>query len=151
MTFNMTRKASDKNKPGGYNKWSILFNSIISLGEMLELPLVGRKYTWSNNHEDPTYALLDRVLVSPSWEEKFPLVHVEALTRELSDHTPLLISSGDIPRKPFIFKFENSWFQRQDLDEVVRRVWNKHYPGRSLLDIWQARIRALRKALKGWN
>lgn len=43
--FNITRKASDKNKPGGYNKWSVLFNSIISLGEMIELPLVGRKFT----------------------------------------------------------------------------------------------------------
>jgi hypothetical protein len=52
--FNITRRSSDKNKPGGYNKWSVLFNSIILQGELMEISLGGRRYTWSNNHEDPT-------------------------------------------------------------------------------------------------
>jgi hypothetical protein len=30
--FNITRISSDKNKPGGFNKWNILFNSIIAQG-----------------------------------------------------------------------------------------------------------------------
>ena len=62
--FNMTRRESDKNKPGGYNRWSPLFNAVIEQGELMELMLSGRKYTWCNNHEDPTYELIDRVLVS---------------------------------------------------------------------------------------
>jgi endonuclease/exonuclease/phosphatase family metal-dependent hydrolase len=107
--FNMTRRESDKNKPGGYNKWSILFNSVISQGELMEIKLSGRQFTWSNNHEDPTYELLDRVIVSPSWEEKYPLVTVNALSRVLSDHTPLLLSTGDKARAPPVFRFENCW------------------------------------------
>jgi hypothetical protein len=51
--FNMTRRSSDKNKPGGFNKWSVLFNSVIAQGELMEIPLSGRRYTWSNNQEDP--------------------------------------------------------------------------------------------------
>ena len=71
--FNLTRRESDKNKPGGFNKWSMLFNSIIAQGELMEISLSGRKFTWSNNHKDnPTYELLDRVLVSPAWEERYP-------------------------------------------------------------------------------
>ena len=31
--FNLTRRSSDKNKPGGYNRWSVLFNSIIAQGD----------------------------------------------------------------------------------------------------------------------
>ena len=60
----------------------------------MEIQLSGRQYTWSNNQEDPTFSLLDRVLVSPSWEELFPLVTVTTLTRELPDHVPQLISMG---------------------------------------------------------
>ena len=68
----MTRRASDKNKPGGYNRWSPLFNVVIEQGELMELGLSRRRYTWCNNHEDLTYELIDRVLVSLEWEEHFP-------------------------------------------------------------------------------
>jgi hypothetical protein len=43
--FNITIRSSDKNKPGGYNKWSMLFNSIIVQGELMEISLCGRRYT----------------------------------------------------------------------------------------------------------
>jgi endonuclease/exonuclease/phosphatase family metal-dependent hydrolase len=91
--FNMTGRASNKNKPEGFNKWSILFNSVISQGGVMEIPLSGRRYTWSNNQEDPTFELLDRVLVSPTWDKIFPLVTVTTLARDLSDHMPFLIST----------------------------------------------------------
>jgi hypothetical protein len=45
--FNMTKRSSDKNKTGGFIKWSILFNSVISQGELMEIPLSGQRYTWS--------------------------------------------------------------------------------------------------------
>jgi endonuclease/exonuclease/phosphatase family metal-dependent hydrolase len=120
--FNMTRRASDKNKPGGFNKWSVLFNYVIAQGELMEIPLSGRIYTWSNNHEDPSFELLDMVLVSPSWEEKFPVVIVSTLTRDLSDHTPLLITTGEQPKTPPIFRFENCWFEREGLIPLVTQV-----------------------------
>jgi endonuclease/exonuclease/phosphatase family metal-dependent hydrolase len=52
----------------------------------------GRKYTWANNLATPTYEKLDRVLITTEWEEKFPLTMVRVLTREVSDHTPLLLN-----------------------------------------------------------
>jgi hypothetical protein len=70
----------------------------ISQGELMEIPLSGQRYTWSNNQEDPTFELLDRVLVSPAWEENFPLVTVSTLSRELSDHTPLLITTHELQK-----------------------------------------------------
>ena len=51
--FNILRKESDKNKPGGTNRWSSLFNSIIDVHDLIELELSGRLYTWSNNR-NPT-------------------------------------------------------------------------------------------------
>jgi hypothetical protein len=54
---------------------------------------------------------LDIVLVSTDWEQKFPLSSVESLTRELSDHTPLLLDTGNASHRGnnCNFRFELSW------------------------------------------
>jgi hypothetical protein len=52
------------------------------------------------------------VLVSTEWEQNFPLATVQALSRDISDHTPLLLSVGDKGKggsQP-PFKFELGWF-----------------------------------------
>jgi hypothetical protein len=149
--FNMTRREGDKNKPGGYNKWSILFNSVISQGELMEIKMSGRQFTWSNNHEDPTYELLDRVIVSPTQEEKYPLVVVNALTRELSDHTPLLLSTGERSKTAPVFRFENCWLQRPDLKDIVAKTWEDNRKGKNNIDKWHIVLTALRRKQKSWN
>ena len=75
----------------------------------LELTLGGRKYTWANNESDPTYETLDIVLICPDWEEHYPLTIVQALERELSNHTPLVVDSREKLNNNAIFRFENSW------------------------------------------
>ena len=75
----------------------------------------GREYTWGNNLEHPTFEKLDRILCCTDWEENYPLVTVEALYREKSDHVPLYICTGDLPRNDPLFKFENSWLMREVL------------------------------------
>jgi hypothetical protein len=46
--FNFTRKPSDRNKPGGDINDMLLFNDAISSLGLVELPLKGRQFTWSN-------------------------------------------------------------------------------------------------------
>ena len=86
--FTVIRKSEEKNKPGGYDHWSFVFNAIIDQAGLRELPLNGRKFTWANNLEEPKYEKLDRILICPNWEDHYPLTKVYALERELSDHTP---------------------------------------------------------------
>jgi hypothetical protein len=85
----------------------------------------GRKYTWANNLATPTFEKLDRILVTMEWEEKFPLSTVQALTREVSDHTPLLLNSREpsqLATQP-MFKFELGWLLRDGFMEMVRGIW----------------------------
>jgi endonuclease/exonuclease/phosphatase family metal-dependent hydrolase len=95
--FNISRKESVKNKPGGTNKWSSLFNSIIDFHNLIELDLNDRLYTWSNNRDSPTYEKLDRFLVSPDWDLHYNNVSVSELSRTLSDHVPLCLRSDCSP------------------------------------------------------
>jgi hypothetical protein len=129
------------------------FNSVLAQGDLMEIKLSGRKYTWSNGHVDnPTFELLDRVIVSPLWEEHYPLVTVEALARDLSDHTPLLISTGDKAIQPAtMFRFENCWLLRPYLKELVTKNWSQRTTGCSSMDIWHQKMVRMRNCLKGWN
>lgn len=68
-----------------------MFNTLINFDELREIIMSGGLFTWSNN---PILEKLDRILVSKEWEEAFPNVIVKNLPREVSDHNPLIISSG---------------------------------------------------------
>ena len=76
--------------------------------------MTGRKFTWANYAEIPTYEKLGRILVATDWEQKFPLATVQALTREISDHTPLLLDGGERSHRGNVrnFKFELGWLTR---------------------------------------
>ena len=92
--FNIIQKPEDKNNDNYDPRWPFMFNAIIQSLELKEIELYGRQYTWASRRTDPNFEKLDRVLATVEWEQKFPLVSVQALTRTGSDHTPWLIDSG---------------------------------------------------------
>jgi hypothetical protein len=57
--FNFIRSQLNRNKPGGDTNDMFLFNDIIGHLGLLELPLKGRKYTWSNMQNNPLLEQLD--------------------------------------------------------------------------------------------
>ena len=86
------RRAEDKSNDNFSLRWPKLFNSIIANLELHEIDMVGCQFTWANDLNPPTFEKLDRVLMSPEWELKFPNVTVHALDRSRSDHMPLLLN-----------------------------------------------------------
>jgi hypothetical protein len=119
--YNILRHPSEKNN-GHYNvRWPFLFNIVIDGLNLMELQMLDRKYTWTNNLHVPTFKKLDQVIITTEWEEKFLLTTVQALTRELSDHTPLLLKSGEpsqMTTQP-MFKFELGWLLRDGSMDMV--------------------------------
>ena len=114
--------------------------------------MTSRKYTWANYAEVPTYDKLDRILVKTEWEQKFSLASVQALTREISDHTPLLLDGGEPSHRGNVrnFKFELGWLSRDGFFELVKEVWESENRGRSLMERWLNKSRRLRWFLRGW-
>jgi endonuclease/exonuclease/phosphatase family metal-dependent hydrolase len=93
--YNILRHPSAKNNDHYHARWSFLFNVVIDGLNLKKIQMFGRKYTWANNLATPTFEKLDRILITTEWEEKYPLTTVHALTREVSDHTPLLLNFGE--------------------------------------------------------
>jgi hypothetical protein len=65
---------------------------------------------------------------------------------------PLILNfnSGE-KKKPNIFRFEKWWLEQPDFKELVFKVWNTACAFTNPLDIWQFKIRLLRKKAKGWS
>jgi hypothetical protein len=131
--FNIIRRRDEKNNDNFNGRWSFMFNTIIESLDLREIELSGRKFTWANTLPNPTYEKLDRVLTSVDWEQKFPLVMVQALSRAISDHTPLLVDSGEAIHvgNKNIFSFELAWFEREGFLDLLAREWAKDSGGRS--------------------
>jgi hypothetical protein len=48
------------------------------------------------------------------------------------------------------FKVEHSWLFKDDFYEVVARTWQSEKRGSNAIEIWQNKIWALRRYLRGW-
>ena len=86
----------------------------------------------------------------PAWEEKYPLTILQRVAREISDHTPLFLDTGETYKHKYTFRYENAWILREGFKELVHKTWNERYIG-DILERWQLRLRNLRKKTKGWN
>ena len=109
----MLRFAYEKNKAIRSTRWGNIINNIINTYELRGLDMSGGQFTWSNNQAVPTLEKLDIFLVSTSWEALFPLTTVHKLTREASDHNPVIIDTMETQEvKKNSFRFEKSWLSK---------------------------------------
>ena len=150
--FNIIRRQEEKNNNNFDARWPTIFNAIIESLSLKDLNLSGRQFTWTSRRDTPTLEKLDRFLASVDWEQKYPLVTVHALNRAGSDHTPLLLDTGE---QAFVgnasrFTFEFSWFKQEGFYDLVVREWNAIQVGNSPVEWWQNKIRHLRQFLRGW-
>jgi exonuclease III len=113
----------------------------------------GRNFTWPNNLALPTFEKLDRILVTTEWEEKFHLATVRALTREISDHTPLLLNTGESTNThtQHMFKFEIGWLLREGFLDMIRDLCSNTTTGYTPMERWKGKIRRVRQYLRGWS
>jgi len=85
--FNFYRSLEKRNRAGGNYQDILLFNSSISHLGLIELPLKGRSYTWSNKQENPLLQQLDYFFTTP-WSLQYPNTTVLPVAKPILDHTP---------------------------------------------------------------
>lgn len=122
--FNFCRQPSDRNKLGGDVNGMLLFNEAINNLGLIELPLKGRKFTWSNMQKDPLLERLDWFFTSAAWTQSFPSTFVAPLAKPTSDHLPCVISIGTMIPKAQVFRFENHWLHHKEFKAIVQNAWN---------------------------
>ncbi|XP_058092477.1 uncharacterized protein LOC131238909 [Magnolia sinica] len=128
-----------------------VFSDWIEKQELVNLPLLGAKFTWTNGRLNSILSRLDRFLVSPEWLEAFPSVSQLALPRTTSDHCPILLPEDDNDWGPKPFRFNSSWLLIEGFSKQISEWWSSFqvegFGGHGLL----AKLRLLKNNLKQWK
>ena len=149
--FNFYRSLNNRNRPGGNLADTLVFNDAIGHLGLIELPLKGRGYTWSNMQYDPLLEQLDCFFTSPNWTLDFPNTEVLPLAMITSDHIPYkIIISTQIPRSN-VFRFENFWVEHDSFLTTVQDSWLSTPVASNPTKTISAKFKKLRAKLKSWS
>jgi hypothetical protein len=149
--FNLYRSPADRNREGADLAEIFLFNEAISALGLIELPLKGKRFTWTNKQHPPLLERLDWFFTSPSWTLNYPFTSAFSLTAETSDHVPCLISISTAIPKTHIFRFENYWLYHEDFMNQVHLGWQTDFHHADAAKVITAKFKNLRKVLKQWK
>lgn len=149
--FNFIRGPDSRNMQGGDHTSMMMFNSIIINHDLVDIPLKGRAFTWSNMQDSPLLEKLDWIFTSPRWTTDYPNTMAFPLAKICSDHVPIKVQIDSKIPKSNIFRFEEFWTDFDGFIETVEKHWNNTtYFGDSAKNI-VAKFKALRKGLKSWS
>ncbi|TYH28392.1 hypothetical protein ES288_A02G139400v1 [Gossypium darwinii] len=135
--FNVVRCRSERSRCVGSAKGSRGFDIFIQTCKLIDLPLVGKKFTW-----------LDRFLVEEHWLIQIKDLQQLRLKRSVSDHIPILLADVEIDWGPRPFKFINEWFKKKECAGLIEKEWSNMG---SLNGQLTRKLRKLKGVLKKWN
>ena len=108
----MVRRIKEKSNGNVNVQMMETFNEMINNTALRELHRTGSRFTWTNRQNPPIRCVLDRVLVSNAWEDKFTLTLVVTGPRLGSDHNPLIVDTGgNVLGQQYYFRFSAHWLQ----------------------------------------
>lgn len=149
--FNLYRNPEDRNKPGADYAKMLLFNDAISYLGLIELPLKGRRYMWTNKQHPPSLSAwtgFSHLLIGQSRTQT--LVSLR-LSMETSDHVPCLVSIDTSIPKGHVFCFEIFWLDHEDFMAHVQGGWLQAHLHSDATKNLTAKFKYLRKVLKSWS
>jgi exonuclease III len=149
--FNQIFKSDDKNN-SNINRSSLgNFRGLIGSLDLKEVPLNGRRFTWSNQRAVPTLVKLDHVFCSTCWEEAFPDCFLYSSASEISDHCPLILKLNADLRGRCRFHFENFWPKLLGFLEEVAASWDQPVQTSCPLERVSMKLKRLERRLQSWG
>ncbi|TYH95086.1 hypothetical protein ES332_A12G083300v1 [Gossypium tomentosum] len=120
--FNVVRSRSERSRCVGSEKGSKEFDNFIQNCKLIDLPLVGKKFTWYG--PDNKKSRLDRFLVEEHWLIKIKDLQQMGLKRSVSDYIPILLADAEIDWGPRPFKFINGWLRNKECASLIEEKWS---------------------------
>jgi predicted amino acid racemase len=146
--FNLTRCPENRNMPGDSTNDMLLFSDIIHHLDLVEVPLKGRSFTWSNMQANCLLEKIDWVFTSSNWTVAFPNTLAFTLTHVLSDHVPYVVQMESTVPKANIFRFENYWVSLPDFMSTIEYFWSLPTHKENVALAISEKFKILRRGLK---
>lgn len=158
--FNLIYRAEDKNNNNLDRAMMGRFRRTLNDLQLKELPLLGRKYTWSIERNAPTLVLLDRVFYTADWETIFPDCILQSPASLISDCCPLILGLHYFIQGKRRFHFEKFWpkldgyldifFEGGYLDTAAGS-WNQPMEGACTLQLFANKLKRISHHLQSWS
>lgn len=149
--FNLIYKDEDKNNSIVNRAMMGRFRRLINDLGLKDIPLLGRKYTWSNGQDSPTLVRLDRMLCSLDWETLFPDCLLQSASTDGSDHCPLLLGLQDNKPGKRRFHFETFWTKLDGFMDTVAVAWSSVQTDNCPFNTLAKKFNATSRALQSWS
>lgn len=104
------------------------FRDMVDVCGLGDLGYEGRSWTYEKKVTVGTYCRvrLDRALATSDWSARFPLAKVRHLTAAASDHGPIVLQWGAVPRRTHRrgrFRYETIWETHEDFATMIVEEW----------------------------
>jgi len=149
--FNLIYRAADKNNGNLSPRLMRHFHQALDECDLAEISLQNRKFTWSNERQQPTMSRLDRFFCNAEWDATFSTHTLNVLSTSLSDHCPLLSSDLSGPRTPSSFKFENFWIRLPGFKDIVKNAWDTPLEHHESFHVSYHKLRSTSQKVKAWS
>ncbi|KAK3206441.1 hypothetical protein Dsin_020487 [Dipteronia sinensis] len=131
---------------GGINS----FKNFILQAQVIDIPLQGMTFTWSNNRSQEAWAQLDRFLVSPEILLWFPQLTQKGLEMSLSDHNPIMLGEPKEDWDPCPFRCYNSWLEDKNIMNEAVKGWKNCEVRGSKGFLLFSKLKASKQNMKTW-
>ncbi|GKU86994.1 hypothetical protein SLEP1_g1457 [Rubroshorea leprosula] len=148
--FNAIRNQQEWNGGRTSRRDMAEFDEFIRECGLVDLPLIGRKFTWYQAN-GAVMSRLDRFLLSEEWCEKWDDMKQWGLKRTISYHCPILMKNQIVDWGPKPFRFFDMWLETPECKELMTKTWNS-----TVVSGWHGfqlkeKLKATKKVLKGWS
>ncbi len=149
--FNVPLSPQDKNGPPSRLTEVLNFRKVVNDIGVQDLPIVNKRFTWSNGRPHPTLERLDRALVSQAWCQIFPRSSLRALPRPRSDHTPVVLTAYSFVPSCHLFRLEAYWLRHPGALDAINSVWETPCPEVDPVRRFSSKLGTVSGALSNWS
>ena len=150
MDFNVVLDRSERIGEGLCKTSIRNFNTFIQRAMVVDIPLVGLTFTWTNFRVKTAWAKLDRFLLSLEFISWFPNVVQKGFRRSVSNHNAIGIGTSKVDWGSSPFHFFNWWLEEKDLMLEAIKGWKEGCAIRSNDLLFQAKVKATKLAMNKW-
>ncbi|GLU19817.1 hypothetical protein SLE2022_360420 [Rubroshorea leprosula] len=148
--FNAVKSQHERVGSSGNIREMREFKQFIHDSGLVDLPLVGRKFTCYHSNGN-AISRLDRILLFEEWLLNWEDVTQWGLKRTISDHCPVILKNEKVDWGPKPFRLFDVWMEKPGFRELVEETWQstevQGWKGFCLKE----KLKKLKNALKSWS
>ncbi|GJY87422.1 RNA-directed DNA polymerase, eukaryota, partial [Tanacetum coccineum] len=149
--FNEVRNATERFGSVFIERQADIFNLFIKNLNLLDVPLGGFKFTWTNKWATKM-SKLDRFLVSECFHDAYPNITGLILEKGIPDHRPILLKESVFDYGPTPFRFYHSWLDIEGFQDMVINTWKSYDSGEcDGMVSFKKKLQNLKQVIRAWN